>query len=74
MDENIEGTIKHWSVENKCKCSLDRDTNPRRGNEQNTGYCEWIHGHEKFKSAVRAYTKVLSLSDCHTMDRESLRA
>jgi len=48
-----------------CKCSLD-------GN--NGGYCSSIIGTNYYKEANQAYKTVKERSDCHTLDRDDLRA
>ena len=63
--------INNRSVPNDCKCSLDNDL---ENEEPNRGYCNYVYGTDVYKDAVLAYTKVLSLSSCHTLDRDSLRA
>jgi hypothetical protein len=54
-------------VEVPCKCSFGGPNDP-------LGFCSSIIGHEKYATAVGELANVLSSSNCHTLDRNNMRA
>jgi hypothetical protein len=54
-------------VEVPCKCSLGGANDP-------IGFCASIIGHDKYATAVSELANVLSSSNCHTLDRNDMRA
>ena len=50
-----------------CKCSFG-------GPNDILGFCSSILGHEKYQTAVGELANVLQSSNCHTLDRENMRA
>lgn len=47
-----------------CMCALDGDN----------GFCGSVAGTERYFKAMEAYRIVLEASQCHTLDRDDLRA
>jgi hypothetical protein len=54
-------------VEVPCKCSFGGPKDPQ-------GFCSSVIGSEPYKDAIGALSNVLGSSNCHTLDRENMRA
>ena len=54
-------------VQVPCKCSLG-------GPKDKQGFCSSIIGHDIYQTAVAELANVLSSSNCHTRDRNNMRA
>ena len=59
-------------VQNQCKCALDGFKDPETGAQH--GYCSSLLGTEHYRQAMNALAIVLGESQCHTQDRENIRA
>lgn len=52
------------SVSTPCKCALDGDN----------GFCGSVLGTDTYADAMASLRPVLRLSECHTLDRDNMRA
>ena len=52
-------------IQSDCVCALFED---------NLGFCESVIGTETYQKAMQAKATVLSQSECHTLDRDDMRA
>ena len=59
-------------VENRCKCALDGFKDKLTGAQN--GYCSSLLGTELYRQAMGALAIVLGDSNCHTEDRNNIRA
>mmetsp|Transcript_36166 Transcript_36166/g.55537 ORF Transcript_36166/g.55537 Transcript_36166/m.55537 type:complete len:118 (+) Transcript_36166:367-720(+) len=51
---------------NSCKCALD--------GKKSSGYCSSLMGTEKYRNAMAAKQIIMEASNCHTLDRNDMRA
>ena len=61
----VKDTPKESYVDVLCKCSLK---------DASSGYCESVIGTEIYEKAMRAKKLLYKTSNCHTLDRDSMRA
>ena len=65
------GTSRSF-VENQCKCALDGFSDKKTGLQH--GFCSSLLGTDYYRNAMSALSIVLGDSNCHTEDRNNMRA
>ena len=60
-----EGTANEGSIDVFCRCSMS---------DSQSGFCESVIGTDEFAKAMEAKKLLYEKSECHTLDRENMRA
>ena len=59
------GTANEGSIDVFCRCSMS---------DSKSGFCESVIGTDEFAKAMEAKKHLYEKSECHTLDRENMRA
>jgi len=60
-----EGTANQGNLDVLCRCSMS---------DSQSGFCESVIGTDTFAKAMLSKKTLYEKSDCHTLDRENMRA